>query len=59
MHPQQLGELANQRVAELRQTAAGRRTPAVTGSPRASLKNRTGWMLVQLGLRLALQPAES
>jgi hypothetical protein len=57
MYPQQIGELANQRVAELRSTATGQRAGARL--PRASIKNRTGWMLVQLGLRLALQPAES
>jgi hypothetical protein len=58
MYPQQIGELANQRVAELRKTAAGRRTAAVARSPRASIKNRAGWVLIHLGLRLALQPAE-
>jgi hypothetical protein len=52
MYPQQIGELADQRVAELRQTAAGRRTAA--GPPRTSLRNRTGWVLIHLGLRLAL-----
>jgi hypothetical protein len=57
MYPQQIGELANQRVAELRKTAAGRRTATVAGSPRASLKNRTGWVLVHLGLRLVLAQA--
>jgi hypothetical protein len=57
MHPQQTGELANQRIAERRETAARHRA-AVARTSRPSIKNRTGWALLHLGLRLALRPAQ-
>jgi hypothetical protein len=56
MNPEMLVKLANQRTGELQDTAraahASRRC-----RPHDSIRQRTGWALVQVGLRLAL-PAQ-
>lgn len=52
MHPYLMSQLAVQHVDEL-STAAGRNRPHVTpAGPRNSVRHRTGWMLVDIGLRL-------
>ncbi len=50
MHASILGQLASQRADELRNAA--RRYTAPRG-PRATVRHRAGWTLVELGLRLA------
>jgi hypothetical protein len=52
INPGLAGPLVNDRVAELRRSAAGR---AARGAPRSgSLRRKAGWALVSLGLRLVL-----
>ena len=51
MHPEFTRALTASRIDELRTTAA-RRSPRAT-APRPALRQRTGWWLVDLGLRLA------
>jgi hypothetical protein len=53
MHPYMMSQLASQHAGELR-AAAGRSRPHVTpAGPRNSVRYRTGWTLVEIGLRLA------
>ena len=53
MHPYTMSQLASQHIDEL-SVAAGRNRRHVTpASPRNSVRHRTGWMLVEIGLRLA------
>lgn len=63
MNPQTLAQIASQRQAEERQSAvrhcsAGRKLPSRSLPARApgaqSLRARTGWALVNVGLRLAI-----
>jgi hypothetical protein len=56
MNPEMLVKLAHQRTDDLRQAAADSRVSASVES-RNSIRQRTGWALVQVGLRLAL-PAQ-
>lgn len=62
MHQILLTALVEQRTAELRKTATEARLSAaarrMTALPeqRQSLRVRTGWTLVDLGLRLVAQP---
>lgn len=60
MNHQALEQIANQKMAEMRDSAAGRHRHVARfwGVPRQSLRVRTGWTLVDLGLRLAAQPAQ-
>ena len=71
MHAALIEELAGRHAEELRTTAATRRaqtvaaaaavvTPAVPGPSAAplSLTQRAGWALIQVGLRLAVRPAD-
>jgi hypothetical protein len=54
MHPDLIGQIAHQRTDEMRQVAAAdARGAAVHRAPRPSIRNRAGWTLVHLGLRLA------
>jgi hypothetical protein len=55
MNQQLLAALADQRVTELRGSAAVGR-PARVRVQRESLRVRTGWTLVGLGLRMVAQP---
>lgn len=57
MNQHMLPVLAKQHTAELRDQAAGSRWVDRDRAPRSSLRVRTGWTLVDLGLRLAAQPA--
>jgi hypothetical protein len=57
MHSALIADLASQRAAELRATAARRRdeTPAPPAVPPPSIKQRAGWALIQAGLWLAVR----
>jgi hypothetical protein len=57
MNPGLTGQLADDHVAELRRSAAGRdggRGAAAEMAERAWLRRKAGWFLVGLGLRLVL-----
>jgi hypothetical protein len=56
MNHQLLCALAGQRKADLMDSATGAR-PGRGGRPLRSVRERTGWTLVALGLRLASEPA--
>jgi hypothetical protein len=60
---QQLPDLANLHVAELRQAAAAEHPAAaqhrVVAGRVLSLRTRAGWTLVTLGLSLAIRPPAS
>ena len=47
-------QLASQRAAELRAEARRHRAVAKASKPALSIRQRAGWALVQLGLRLAV-----
>ena len=47
-------QLASQRTAELRAQARPHRAVAKASKPAPSIRQRAGWALVQLGLRLAV-----
>jgi hypothetical protein len=53
MYSHQIEQLARQRTGELRRTAAGRRARVAHRLPGAGIRNRTGWTLIAIGLRLA------
>jgi hypothetical protein len=54
MHPDFIDQIARDRTHEARQLAAeGARAAAVVRPPRPSIRNRAGWTLVHIGLRLA------
>jgi hypothetical protein len=53
MYSLQIEQLARQRTGELRRTAAGRRARVAHRLPGADIRNRTGWTLIAIGLRLA------
>jgi hypothetical protein len=53
MNPGLAGALADDRVAELRRSAASR-APRAGGSGLRSLRRTAGWFLVSLGLHLVL-----
>jgi len=53
INPGLAGPLVNERLAELRRSAACS-APRAVRARRASLRNRAGWALVSLGLRLVL-----
>ena len=52
MHPYLLGQAANEHVADLRRAAAARPARHVPAD-RGTIRNRAGWTLVHIGLRLA------
>lgn len=54
MHYIALEEIARQRQSESRDRAASHRAAAEVGRQHASLRVRTGWTLVDVGLRLAI-----
>jgi hypothetical protein len=58
MHPFQVGQVAQHRIAGLHEKAARRRR-AATAAPgrRVLIRHRAGWILVQVGLRLAISSA--
>jgi hypothetical protein len=47
-------QLASQRAGELRAEARRHRAVAKASKPATSIRQRAGWALVQLGLRLAV-----
>ncbi|MFI6529057.1 hypothetical protein [Streptomyces uncialis] len=57
MHPEVHLLLHEQRAAALRREAAMSGAVATRDPERAPLRNRLGWTLVELGLRLATTPA--
>jgi hypothetical protein len=57
MNPRVLEDLAAQHMADIRASVAGSRQHAGRSRDRhQSLRVRTGWTLVDLGLRLVAQP---
>ncbi len=57
MNPGLSGQLAGDHVAELRRSVAGRAAARAAGAEaveHGSLRRKTGWFLVSLGLRLVL-----
>jgi hypothetical protein len=62
MHPIIMQALASQRIAQLRAAAVSRHRrpsqPAGTASS-ISIRQRIGWALVQVGLRLAVRHARA
>ena len=52
MNPYELERLAKQHTDDLRKTAARRRAGAVRRDRGRSIRHRTGWALVQVGLSL-------
>ena len=58
MHPAFVEALASQRTAELRATVVSRHQVAARSSgPASSIRQRVGWVLIQVGLRLAVRQA--
>jgi hypothetical protein len=56
MHPAFVEALASQRTAELRTTVGScHRAAARSNGPASSIRQRVGWVLVQVGLRLAVR----
>ncbi len=55
MYPALLQALASQRAAEMLMAAVnGHRRPASSGKPARIVRQRIGWALVHVGLRLAV-----
>ena len=55
MHPVLVQALASQRAAQMRMAAVtGQRQPAHQGKPARPVRQRIGWALVHVGLRLAV-----
>ena len=60
MHPIFIQALVSQRIAELRAAAMTRpRPPAQPTRTASSVRQRVGWALVQVGLRLAVRHARA
>jgi hypothetical protein len=57
MNPEMLVKLANQRTDDIQHEVADTRARRV--EPHDSIRQRTGWALVQVGLRLALPAQQS
>jgi hypothetical protein len=53
MYPQQMEQMVSQHIAELRAQAHLARRQVQRPGPRNSVRNRAGWTLVEIGLRLA------
>jgi hypothetical protein len=56
MNQHMITELARLHTAELYSRAAGNHRPNRERAARPSLRQRTGWTMVSLGLRLIAQP---
>jgi len=56
MHPRLLGQIADEHVAEMRQSAAQQRASAAhrPAQLRVTLRSRAGWTLIAIGLRIAV-----
>jgi hypothetical protein len=60
MHPDLLGQVTRERISDMHREAINHRVPDKRASrPQLSLKKRTGWMLIDFGLRLAASSARS
>lgn len=60
MHPAFIEALASQRTAEMRATRVSRHQMAGRASePVLPIRQRFGWALVQVGLRLAVRQART
>jgi hypothetical protein len=59
MHPQLIGQAAHEHVADLHRTAAQRRLASAAATRRTTIRNKAGWTLVHLGLRLAASSADA
>jgi hypothetical protein len=57
MNPQMLDQLASQRVTEVRREAASHRAPETARESRESIRERAGWTLIHMGLKLTGPPA--
>jgi hypothetical protein len=53
MHPYTMSQLANQHIDELSAEAGRNRRHVTPAGPGNSVRHRTGWKLVEIGLRLA------
>lgn len=58
MHQQALEEIARQKLAEMR-AASDENRRALASIPRQSLRTRTGWTLIDLGLKMIAEPRRS
>jgi hypothetical protein len=56
MNQNMIAALARQRTSELYGRAAGSHRPRRDRAVRSSLRERAGWTMVDLGLRLVAQP---
>jgi hypothetical protein len=60
MHPVFIQAMASQRIAEMRTAAASRRRPPAPATETApSVRQRVGWALIDVGLRLAVRHARA
>jgi hypothetical protein len=61
MYPFQAGPVADQRRADLRAQAAQRRraATAATARCRVPVRHRAGWVLIHIGLRLAVSSTDA
>jgi hypothetical protein len=60
MHPIFIQALVSHRIAELRAAAVSRhRPPSRPAQTASSVRQRVGWALVQVGLRLAVRHARA
>lgn len=57
MNPQILDQLASQRVTEVRREAGSHRAPATARQSHESIRERAGWTLIHVGLKLTGPPA--
>ncbi len=57
MNPQLICQLARRRVSEVRQQATRCRLAAADREPRDSVKQRAGWALIKVGLKLTGPPS--
>lgn len=53
MYSHQLEQIARLRTGELRRTAGTSRVHVVHRTPRNTFRNRTGWTMIAIGLRIA------
>jgi hypothetical protein len=57
MNSQLLDQLATQRVNDIRREAAACKSTAISREPRETLRERAGWTLIHVGLRLTVSPS--
>ena len=59
MHPYTTSQLASHHIDELSAEAGRNRQHVTPAGPGNSVRYRTGWMLVEIGLRLAGAPDDA